>query len=163
MRTTLRPLLFLSLAALTGLTGCLEMAVSTKDKIVNLARQYGDDIRWSRIEVASRTVGAARRAQFVEQHKALEDDLEFADFELLDVEVEPKQQKAISRVDYTWTRKRQGLLQKTTTEQTWEYQSGNWVLTKESRLRGAPLVLFDEPRKEANASAPGTDRYPAPR
>ena len=130
------------------LFGCLEMTYSTKDKIVNLARQYGDDVRWGRIEVAALTVGVVRRKTFIDRHKSLEDDLEFADFELLDVEVEPKQLKAISRVDYTWTRKRQGLLQKTTTEQNWEYQNGGWVMVKEARLRGAPLVLFDEPGKK---------------
>ena len=137
--------------ALPATSGCLEMNLSTKDKIVNLARQFGDDVRWGRIEVASQTVGSARRRTFIERHKSFEGDLEFADFELLDVEVEPKMQKAVSRVDYTWSRKREGLVQKTTTEQNWEFVGGNWVLVKEFRVRGTPLALFDEPsKKEGN-------------
>jgi len=157
MRTLVRVALIAAGTAALG--GCLELNYSTKDKLVNMARQYGDDVRWNRVESAALTVGAERRKLFIEQHRALEDDLEFADFELLDLEVAPDKKKATSRADYVWTRKREGLVQKTTTEQKWESVDGNWVMVKETRLRGAPLVLFDEPAKKKTSVPASTTPF----
>ena len=63
-----------------------------------------------------------------------------------------KRDRATSRVEYTWSLKTVGLVEKTTTEQKWEEQNGEWVMVSETRIKGAPLTLFDEPAKRTSTS-----------
>jgi hypothetical protein len=128
------------------LAGCMAgMGYSTLDQVTNAAREYNNDVRWGRFEQASKHVPSDTRQRFVERHTSLEDDLEIADFELVGIEVDKKKQTASARVDYTWALKTRGIVEKTTTKQKWERRDTEWVVASEERVKGAPLVLFDEP------------------
>lgn len=137
------------LAALAVLvTGCLMFdGYSAKDKVTTAAREYNDGVRWGQYELAAAHVAADRRQRFVDRHKALEDDLEIADYELTSIDIDPKKTRATAHVEYTWTLKRVGLLEKTITNQVWELADGKWIVASETRVRGKPLSLFDEPQK----------------
>ena len=63
-----------------------------------------------------------------------------------------KHDRATARMVYTWTLKTVGLLQKTNTEQKWEETNGDWIMVSETRTKGAPLTLFEEPAKPPTAS-----------
>ena len=129
--------------------GCIAgMGYSTKDKVTEAARDYNDGVRWGRYEQAGQHLAKDKRDAFVERHKALDDELEIADYEMTSIEVDKSDRKvtrAYAHLDYTWTLKRRGLVERTSTKQTWEEHDGDWVMTKEERVKGAPLTLFDEP------------------
>src|SRR5262249_29902470 len=139
----------LSLAALTLGAGCIAGGgYSTRDRVLAAAREYNEGVRWGRFEQAAAYLELGRRRGFVDRHQALEDELQFADYELVRLEVDRsdrKQPSATARVEYSWLLKRSGLLEKTSTDQRWEEHDGQWRLTSEVRVKGAPMSLFDEP------------------
>ena len=136
------------------LSGCMAgMGYSTLDQVTNAARQYNNDVRWGRYDQAAEHVPAAERQRFIDRHASLEDDLEIADFEMTNVQVDKKKQTGTARVEYTWSLKTRGIVEKTTTRQHWEHRDGEWVLASETRVKGAPLVLFDEPARPATETA----------
>ena len=138
-----------------GGTGCmLGEGYTARDRVTLAAREYNDGVRWGRYDRAAVHVAADRRAHFIERHKTLEDELEFADCEVLDLDlVDPKKKdRAMAHVEYTWTMKREGLLKKTAVEQVWVERGGQWIVDSETRTKGSPLSLFDEPTKAANSN-----------
>lgn len=128
--------------------GCFAgMGYSTLDQVTNAAREYNNDVRWGRYDQAAKHVPSTERQRFVDRHSSLENELEIADYELTTVEVDKKKETAMARIEYTWSLKSRGIVEKTTTRQKWERRDGDWVVASEERLKGAPLVLFDEPKK----------------
>jgi hypothetical protein len=135
------------------LAGCMAgMGYSTLDQVTNAAREYNNDVRWGRFEQAAKHVPSDTRTRFVERHASLEEELEIADYELLSIEVDKKKQTAIARIDYTWSLKARGIVEKTSTRQRWERRDNDWIVASEERVKGAPLVLFAEPAR-ADTSA----------
>ena len=145
---------FLPFLTILALPGCMAgMGYSTMDQVTNAAREYNNDVRWGRYDQAAKHVPSTDRQRFVERHSSLEEDLEIADYELVNIEVDKKKQTASARVDYSWTLKTRGIVEKTTTRQKWERRDLEWVLASEERVKGAPLVLFEEPGKGGAAVA----------
>ena len=141
---------FLAFLASLLLPGCLAgMGYSTADQVLNAAREYNQDVRWGRYDQAADHIPKGDRERYVERRTALDDNLEIADFELVNIVIDKKKSTAVARVEYTWTLKDQGIVKKTTTKQSWEKQGQAWVVAKETRVKGSPLVLFDEPAKTA--------------
>jgi hypothetical protein len=129
-----------------ALGGCVAgMGYSTLDQVTNAAREYNNDVRWGRFAEAAKHVPSDSRQRFVDRHSSLENDLEIADYELVSIDVDRKRQSASARVDYTWALKSRGIVEKTTTKQRWERRDSDWILAAEARVKGAPLILFDEP------------------
>ena len=157
---------YASSLALVALTGCIgAMEYSSLDQVTIAAREYNQDVRWGRFDQAAKHVPADTRQRFIDRHTNLDDDLEIADFEMTDVEVDKKDKKkhtATARVEYTWSLKTRGIVEKTTTKQHWEKRDGEWILASEERVKGAPLVLFSEPARQASAKdEPSGDRFTA--
>src|SRR4051812_5013759 len=137
--------IFASLS-LIPLTACLAgMGYSTLDQVSQAAREYNEDVRWGRYDKAAKHVPTDTRQRFIDKHSNLEEDLEIAEFEMTNIEVDKKKQTATARIDYTWTLKTRGIVEKTTTKQKWERRDSEWVVAEEERVKGAPLVLFTEP------------------
>jgi len=143
----------LSLGAM-ALSGCFIFTnYNAKERLTVAAREFNDDVRWSRFEQAGAKIPPEKRQAFIERHRALEDELEIADYELAGVDVDKSDKKmtrATARVEFTWTMKRRGLLEKTVIKQSWEDRDGGWVVVKEERQRGSSLTLFDEPPRATN-------------
>jgi hypothetical protein len=121
---------------------------TTREQVLTAAREYNDGVRWGKYEQAANRVPKDKRKKFFDKHKGLEEDLEFADYELTQVDVDKSDKKHIkvtTRVDYTWMLKSEGLVQKTSTKQHWEEQNSEWVMVSEERVKGTPLTLFEEP------------------
>ncbi len=122
---------------------------SSKDRLANAAREYNDSVRWGRYEAAADHVSVDRRRAFIDRHKNLEEELEISDAEVISIDLEgTKKDKAKARVEYVWSLKRQGLIEKTSTEQVWEQKGSVWIMASETRTKGEPLTLFDEPVRE---------------
>jgi hypothetical protein len=137
-------------AAALFCSGCFLMsnAYTTREQVLVAAREYNDGVRWGKFEQAANRVPKDQRKKFFEKHRGLEEELEFADYELTAVDVDKSDKKHVkvtAQVDYTWSLKREGLVQKTSTKQHWEEQNSEWVLVREERFKGAPLTLFEEP------------------
>jgi len=135
----------LGLIALTGCIGAMEY--STLDQVSIAAREYNQDVRWGRFDKAAKHVPVDTRQRFIDKHSNLEEELEIADFEMSGVEVDKGKKTATARVEYTWSLKSRGIVEKTTTKQKWERRDGEWIVASEERVKGAPLVFFDEPKQ----------------
>jgi hypothetical protein len=143
------------LAGFAAVSGCIAgMGYSTVDQVTNAAREYNNDVRWGRYEQASTHVPRDKRARFVEKRTQLDDELEIADFELVNIVIDKQKETASARVDYTWMLKDRGIVEKTTTRQSWERHDGVWVVAAETRVKGAPLSLFDETTATDRSSGP---------
>jgi hypothetical protein len=141
--------------AVAALAGCITgMGYSTVDQVTNAAREYNNDVRWGRYEQAATHVPKERRARFVEKRTQLDDELEIADFELVNIVIDKQKDTASARVDYTWLLKDRGIVEKTTTRQSWERRDGVWVVAAETRVKGTPLSLFDETTATDRSSGP---------
>ncbi len=148
---------FVPLLLLAGCFGA--MGYSTIEQVTTAAREYNNDVRWGRYDEAAKHVPPDVRQRFIDRHSSLDDELEIADYELTNIDIDKKKQTADARVEYTWTLRRRGLVEKTTTRQRWERRDGDWVVAREERVKGAPLVLFDEPEKKTvTAAATRTDK-----
>jgi hypothetical protein len=135
--------------ALVVLPACMAgMGYSTVDQVTNAAREYNNDVRWGRYDKAAEHIPRDERDRFVERRTSLEEELEIAEFELQNIEIDKKKQTASARIDYTWTLKTRGIVEKTTTKQAWEKRDGQWIMAAETRVKGTPLVLFTEPTKQ---------------
>src|SRR5690606_7867196 len=128
---------------------CIFSGYSTRDRVTAAAREYNEGVRWGRYDQAVKHLPKEKRQAFLEKYEKYADELEIADLDLvsLDIDKAGKKDKITARVEYSWTLKRAGIVQKTTTVQTWEERSGTFVLASEERVKGTPLVLFDEPAK----------------
>jgi hypothetical protein len=149
--TELAILAILSLIAILY-SGCISgFGYSQQDRVTLAAREYNNGVRWGRLEQAAMHLQQKERKHFYDQHKDLEDDLEIADCEMVSLELDKSDKKhprAIARVEYTWSLKTVGLVEKTFTEQKWEELGGDWVMMSETRTKGEPLTLFAEPPKK---------------
>jgi hypothetical protein len=131
--------------------GCIAgMGYTTRDRATLAAREYNEGVRWGKLDQAGQYVPKAERERFFDRHKRLEDDLQIVDSEVIQLDVDKsdkKHDRATVRVEYTWTLRSTGLVEKTTTLQKWEEDHGDWTLRSETRTKGTPLTLFAEPPK----------------
>jgi hypothetical protein len=151
----MRRMLLLAILFTVVVPGCMTgMGYSMADQVMNAAREYNNDVRWGRWEQAALHVPRDKRGRFVEKRTQLDDELEIADFELVNIVVDKAKASAAARVDYTWVLKDRGIVEKTTTRQNWERKDGQWIVAEEVRVKGSPLSLFDEPKRSAETTTP---------
>ena len=115
-----------------------------KDRVTEASKKYTDGVRWNRPEDSVSYLPKDEQHAFVDRMSAMEDELEIADAEMMQLTLDKKHDRATARVSYTWMLKRHAIIEKTNTEQTWVEKSGKWVMIHEVRLRGAPLPLWKE-------------------
>src|SRR5262249_52800476 len=132
-------LLFLLFAA-----GCIAgMGYFMRVKVTEATRVDNSGRCWGPCDQAPVRLPQESGHRFFERHKALEEELEIADCEVVNLDIDTKKQEATARVDYVWSLKRVGLVEKTSTDQTWRKIDGEWRLSSEVRVKGSPLTLFD--------------------
>jgi hypothetical protein len=134
----------LALLLVLPFTACFMEGYSMRDKVTEAARLYNEGVRWSKLEQAVKYLPKDDARIFVDRMTALEDELEFGDADMVELTLDKKHDKATARMSYIWMLKRRGLLEKTTTEQTWVEKDGRWIMKCEVRLRGSPLPLWKE-------------------
>jgi hypothetical protein len=132
------------LLVLLPLCGCFAEGYSMKDRVTEAARAYNEGVQWNKVDQSATYLPAPEQKIFVERMAALEDELEISNAEMVQLTLDKKHDKATWRMNYEWSLKRHGLVEKTTTEQTWKEKNGKWVMVREVRLRGSPLPLFKE-------------------
>jgi hypothetical protein len=140
--SSLLSLLVLGMAV--GVAGCFAEGYSMKDRFTEAQKKYNEGVRWNRYEDAIPYLPKDEQHVFVDRMTALEDELEIADSEMVQFDLDKKRDRATARMVYTWTLKRRGLVEKTSTEQTWVDKGGKWTMIHEVRMRGAALPLWKE-------------------
>ena len=150
--------LFAALAALL-LSACMGL-LNPGDEISTTLHEYNDGVRWNRLDQAVIHLPPADRHRFVERHTGLDDQLEILDVEIQRVDVDRAKKSAEAQVDVTWSLKNRGLVEHTVVDQSWRSRDGQWVMEKETRVKGSPLAIFDEPegkdhRPPMNDALPG--------
>jgi hypothetical protein len=142
------------LVAALALAGCFAEGYSMKDRVTEAARRFNEGVRWNKVDQSVTYLPKDAQQAFVERMAALEDELEFADSEMIRLEVDKKRDRATARMTYTWMLKRRGLMEKTSTEQTWVEKDRQWSLVREVRLSGSPLPLWKEPAEVSEDDQP---------
>ena len=118
------------------------MEYSTLDQVTIAAREYNQDVRWGRFDKAAKHVPIDTRQRFIDKHANLEEELEIADFEMSGIEVDKSKKTATARVDYTWSLKSRGIVEKTTTKQKWERRDSEWVVAGRGAHQGRAARLL---------------------
>ena len=68
-----------------AVTGCFVPSPNEKEALRDQVREWHDDMRWQRFSGASLRLPPARRAHFLSQTRALENDIAMADYEIISV------------------------------------------------------------------------------
>jgi hypothetical protein len=135
------------------LLACMN-SLTAKDELGLVIREYNDGVRWGRLEASVIHLPAEERQRFLARHSGLEDRLEILDIDLTRLDI--LRDAAQAQLDVTWSLKDRGIVERTVVDQSWRRRDGQWVLVKETRLRGATLTLFDEPAKSIAPTDAGT-------
>jgi hypothetical protein len=122
---------------------------SRREQLLAVVKEYNDGVRWNRLEQSAIHLAPSDRRHFADRHAPLADELEVTDYDVTRVEIDQKHDTATVVVDVQWSMKRRGLLERTVVEEKWSLHNGDWLLTRESRLRGAALPLYDEPEAKS--------------
>lgn len=152
----MRPVLLASLAC--ALAGCAGGMLSTRDELKLAIQDFNDGVRWGKVEQSAARLPIEGRAGFAERYAALEDDLEIMDYDVQRVDLDRAAERALVRVDMSWSLKRRGLVERTVVEQDWR-KKGGWMLVSARRLKGSPLPLLEVagPTPPPAAPAPGAN------
>jgi hypothetical protein len=124
----------LLLAAL-AVTACGGPQATRAEDLMDGVMTYNEGLRWDRLPAAASRVPAAERADFIDEHDELADNLRITDWEVVQVEHEGSA-KARVQVKYTWYLDDEGVVHETQTNQAWERRAKAWVIVEEERLRG---------------------------
>ncbi|MCS6912165.1 MAG: hypothetical protein RMK29_05785 [Myxococcales bacterium] len=130
---------------LLWLPACL---ASSREEIIRISRELNNDLRWGRLEHVLPRMGPKLRAHVQDQLAQLGEDLEFLDHEVTGIELgrgPGGTERAVCRVELSWSDRRSGLVQRATVVQHWELIGRQWLLVRMVRARGASLPLFEEP------------------
>lgn len=132
-----------------GAPACISRADRAENFMVSM-RGYNDGIRWQRFANAASAVPAAERDAFLDERADLEKELRIDDWELLRVSYQgDHMQRAEVRVRYTWHLDRVGVVNETTTVQSWERRGKHWVIAEEVRAVGPEMPGVEEPPPQA--------------
>jgi hypothetical protein len=132
-------LIFLLLAA------CLTPTQRREDDLIRIAREWNDDFRWGRFEIAGQTMPPEERQLFLARRTELGDDLVMADFEVTSVNFLKGSEAATVGVTIGWYMKQEPTLRTTSLVQRWEVRAGHWMMTKQKRVAGDRFPLVPEP------------------
>lgn len=133
-------MLLVSLAC--ALAGCAGGMLSTRDELKLAIQDFNDGVRWGKVEQSAARLPVDRRAAFAERFAGLEDELEIMDYDVQRIDWDRASDRALVRVDVSWSLKRRGLVERTVVEEEW-LKKGGWVLVTAKRLKGSPLPLFE--------------------
>lgn len=129
---------------------------SPSETLLYAVRDFNNELRWGRYDQLSPYLKPEVRERFLEQLQGAGDDIEVVDQELSNI-AQRAPGEATARVEWSWSSKRRGLLEKTTLRQVWgQVPGGRWQLLRQERLAGPPLRPFEDPapRQPPSKAAP---------
>jgi hypothetical protein len=127
-----------------ALAGCFVPSPNEKEALKDQVREWHDDMRWQRFNAASMRMPPARRQRFLDQTRALSDEIGMADYEILSVQP-AGDGKAQVRASFDWEARQTALLRHTELAELWQRVGSDWVLTDVKVEKGEPLPFFTPP------------------
>jgi hypothetical protein len=115
------------------------------EPLANAVRLYNDGVRWERFDQAAQKRPFAQRDDFLDERDQVHEDLRIHDYEVVRVRYGPQRLRARVHVKYSWYLNSRGVVRETHAVQRWEQQESLWIVTGETRLRGAPMPGLPEP------------------
>ena len=127
--------------ALVALAGCFVPSPNEKEALRDQVREWHDDVRWMRYPAASMRLPPARRQRFLEQTRALENEIGMADYEIISV-LPAGDGRAQVRASFDWEAKQTALLRHTELFELWQRVGNDWVLVDVRLEKGEPLPFL---------------------
>lgn len=158
MLRTLSGLLLVTLLGVT-VSGCLLQNMSADERLRDSVLGLNDEVRWTRLDLASMRVAPAYRAAFAETHRGWGRAIQIADMELMRVALGEGNRTATSIVTFRWYSTSTMTLRESTVKQEWARSGNGYALTSEEVVDGDPLLLpMPEPVDDAGTAG---DEAPA--
>jgi len=133
------------LAWLLLLGACLTATQRREDDLMRIAREWNDDFRWGRYDIASQAMPVDERRLFLARQQLVGDDLVMADFEVTAINFLKGSEGATVNVKIEWYRKSSPTVRAASLQQRWEVKEGHWMMVKQRRVSGDRFPLVPEP------------------
>jgi hypothetical protein len=138
--------------ALAPLCACFLAGASTDKKIGDIVYNLNNQTRWGRINDAAMMVEADYRDAFLDRHRLWGSEIQLADAEVLNIQIENNAEHASAFVNYSWYAMKDMTLHETTLHQRWNARNSSFALSSEMVVRGDPGLL--------SAAVSGTQHLP---
>jgi hypothetical protein len=133
------------LAWLLLLGACLTATQRREDTLMRVAREWNDDFRWGRYDIAGQAMPAEERQRFLARQQLVGDDLVMADFEVTALHFLQGSEAATVNVKIEWYRKSDPTVRAASLVQRWEVRDGHWLMITQRRVSGDRFPLVPEP------------------
>lgn len=151
------PCRLLTCLLLLAAPGCISSGNSPSESLLYAVRDFNTELRWGRYDQIAPYLRPEVRDRYLEQLQSLGEDVEVVDQELTQIALTGPEQ-ATARVQWSWTSKKRGLLERTSLKQHWGLARGRWVLLRQERMAGPPLKPLEDPTAQAtDGGAPRRD------
>jgi hypothetical protein len=123
------------------LSGCLLESASTSKKLNDSVEAINKATRWGQLGQAQMLVDPIYRSRFMETHSHWGQLIQLADSEVMQVELAPDKQSAISVISYQWYMNDAMTLHESVVRQRWSRMSDHFALFSETVVQGDPRLL----------------------
>jgi hypothetical protein len=119
--------------------GCAAGYVAPGEKLRRSVFSYNDAVRWQRYEAAAEHLPPERRQSYLQTQRDAGDSLRILEYELLEVQHNEEDKKALVTVKFRWTRMPSNRVETTTIRQTWSYgEDRQWAMTEKEEVEDEP-------------------------
>jgi hypothetical protein len=123
------------------LSGCLFESLSATKKLNDSVNAVNKATRWGQLSQVTPLVDPIYRARFMETHSHWGQAIQLADSEVVQVEIAPDKQNAVSVISYEWYVNDAMTLHTSVVRQRWSRVSDHFTLFSEAVVQGDPRLL----------------------
>ena len=127
-------------AALAG-TGCIFQNIGSTERLNDAVRGLNDELRWSRLDLASERVAPRYQPAFADKHRSWGRTIQIADTEYLAVRLSDDRDTAVSTIAVSWYELSTMTLRQTVVRQRWRRGGGTYLLSAEDVAEGDASLL----------------------
>lgn len=138
-----------------SLGGCFLNNASPQKKLGESIRDMNNAAHWGRVGQAALYVDGKYRSQFVARRAHWTGEVQLAEHEVVNVQMDDAGDTAIAIVTCSWYGLSDMSLHSTVIQQTWKNFSGEYALVEEHVVRGDPDLLLDVEPAPPAGPAPG--------
>jgi len=123
------------------LSGCLFESLTASKRLSDSVESMNKSTRWGQFAQAAQLVDPIYRSRFMETHSHWGQTIQVADSEVMQVELAPDKQSAVSMIAYEWYMNDAMTLHQSVVRQRWSKTSDNFGLFSEAVVQGDPRLL----------------------
>lgn len=143
--------------------GCMFNNISPEVRLSDTVHGFNDEVRWGRIDLAIKRVHPEKQSLVRATHRRWGRQVQIADVEVLELDLDFEKKKASSTVTYRWYRQDTMLVSETTVVQSWVQKGRDFLLVSESVSEGNAELLETPalPTDATDEAKPGVAPPPA--